>query len=106
MPFPQADNVDVRSPYAIPTRPPVFRTLRRLAVALLTAGRACLRRPLRVLAALLVLISLLVLESQCIVSGLLRGEAFYKGRPTSYWKQVVLDPERAVGYSHNRDVVP
>src|SRR5438132_1572480 len=44
------------------------------------------------LLALLVLIAAVVLiglESQCLVTGWLRGEAFYHGRPTSYWAREI-----------------
>src|SRR5437867_10543521 len=50
--------------------------------------RRLLLLTLFVLVAAVVLIGL---ESQCLVTGWLRGEAFYNGRPTSYWK---LDCER------------
>src|SRR6476620_4468884 len=42
--------------------------------------------------ALLVLVAaavLIGLESQCLVTGWLRGEAFYQGRPTSYWAREI-----------------
>ena len=49
------------------------------------------RRRLLLFGALAAVILLLgILESQHIVSGWLRGAAFYRGRPTSYWRAEML----------------
>ncbi len=41
-------------------------------------------------------VALGLLESQRILSGWIRGEAFYKGRPTSYWREALYAEREAI----------
>src|SRR5262245_31141107 len=50
-----------------------------------------MKRKLRWLLALIILGAFVVwLEPTCVIWGWLRGEAFYDGRPTSFWRQECL----------------